>query len=115
MRVVRQIDHLITKQCCKCSSFFVSYSMNKLPFSHLESNNKFISFLVLFHRSTIHTLECYYCNDEEGYYCPQPFPLKSMFSNNKNYNEQMKNIAVSSGNKLLSEPIINCFVRKMIL
>ena len=61
------------------------------------------------------TFECYYCNDEEGYYCPQPFPSKAMFSNNDKYLEQMKNIAVSSSNRALTETIISCFVRKMTL
>lgn len=62
----------------------------------------------------IYTLECYYCHDEEGYYCPQPFPTKSMFSSNKKYNEQMKNIAVSSSSQPGMESIISCFVRKII-
>jgi len=76
---------------------------------------KFFNFLVLFNIHTIRTFECYYCNDEEGYYCPQPFPSKSMFNNNAKYNEQMKNIAVSSSEKPSMEAIISCFVRKMIL
>jgi hypothetical protein len=38
-----------------------------------------------------------------------------MFNNEVEYNEQMKNIAVSSSNKPLMEAIISCFVRKMIL
>jgi hypothetical protein len=72
-------------------------------------------FLVLFTSNSINTLKCYYCNDEEGYYCPQPFPSKSMFNNNDKYFEQMKNIAISSSNKLFMETIISCFVRKIIL
>jgi hypothetical protein len=65
--------------------------------------------------NSIDTFECYYCNDEEGYYCPKPFPSKSMFNNDDEYHEQMKNIAVSSSNKPLMEAIISCFVRKIIL
>jgi hypothetical protein len=38
-----------------------------------------------------------------------------MFDNNEKYSEQINNIAVSSSNNLLTEPIISCFVRKMIL
>jgi hypothetical protein len=78
-----------------------------------NQNKKF--FLVLFNNNPINTFECYYCNDEQGYYCPQPFPTKTMFDNNEKYSEQINNIAVSSSNNLLTEPIISCFVRKMIL
>lgn len=61
-----------------------------------------------------YAFECYYCNDEQGYYCPQPFPLKSMFKNNYEYYEQIKNIAVSSSGDPLIEPIVSCFVRKIM-
>ncbi|UJR35573.1 hypothetical protein I4U23_028326 [Adineta vaga] len=35
--------------------------------------------VVWYNSNSVQTLECYYCNDEQGYYCPQPFPLKSIF------------------------------------
>ncbi len=73
----------------------------------------YFNFLVLCDKNTVNTFECYYCNDEQGYYCPQPFPSKYMFSNNSKYHEQMKNVAFRSSNNPLMEPVISCFVRKM--
>ena len=62
----------------------------------------------------IDALECYYCNNEQGYYCPEPFPLKSLFKTSVEYNEQMKNIALISSNSPTVETITSCFVRKII-
>ncbi|CAF3856956.1 unnamed protein product [Rotaria sp. Silwood2] len=63
-------------------------------------------FIILaFNIQTLHAFECYYCNDEQGYYCPQPFPIKSMFNNDEQYKKQIKNIAISSSNNPLMEPI----------
>ncbi|CAF4483764.1 unnamed protein product [Rotaria sp. Silwood1] len=67
---------------------------------------------VLFHIQTLHAFECYYCNDEQGYYCPQPFPTKSMFNNNEQYSKQIKNIAISSSNNPLMEPIKTNYYNK---
>lgn len=60
----------------------------------------------------IQTLDCYYCNDEEGYFCPQPFPSKFMFKNEEKYREQMKNIPICSNEPSPTETLVRCFVRK---
>lgn len=67
---------------------------------------------MLCNRYIIQTLECYYCNDEEGYFCPRPFPTKSIFKNEENYREQMKNIPICSNDQSLTETLGSCFVRK---
>lgn len=78
-----------------------------------ESQTKTLLFdlVVLCHIRTIETLECYYCHDEEGYYCPRPFPLKSMYKTEEKYREQLTNIAIISSNEQSNVAVISCFVR----